>query len=285
MKLICINAGFYNTKIKTQDIEDVYESKTQLNDDAKNFIIVDDAKHEIGEGRRDINCKFDNNIHMLCTNYAILKHSKHFEAVNLMLALPMNVYLNREFREEYKNKFTDKAVSYFTDSGFKTVIVKDASVYMEGAAAMLLYRNQFPGVVGLIDIGGNTVNCAVFNNGKILLDTITTLDLGIIKLERMLIDELNIQQGLNVQNYEIKSFFKSHDEIVKKVVDKHIQEIHQRLLEKKWNLKSIPIIATGGGADDLRQYLPSHFAKVVVSREPVMDNVRGLWLAGSVIYK
>lgn len=285
MKLICVNAGFYNTKIKTNEREEIFESKIQINDDARQYILSDDICYEIGEGNHDISNKFDNDTHRLCTEYAILKHTKHFDSVNLMLALPMGVYLNKTFRKQYENSFNNKTLSYETDTGFKSVIIKKATVYMEGASAMLVHQQKFEGIVGLVDIGGNTINCAIFNNGKILLDTVTTLDLGMIKLYRSLIDEINIQKGLNVQNYEVCSFFKQDDVIVKKVVNTHIKTIKQRLLEKKWNLDSIPLIFTGGGADDLRLYLPKHFKQVFISQEPIMDNIRGLWKVGRVIYK
>jgi len=285
MKFLCVNAGYYNTKIKSMSGECIYESKIQVNDDASKYIIIDNVKYEIGEGKRDIGNKFDNDTHTYCTYYGIIKNSKHFDTVNLMLALPMNVYLNKGFRDEYKKKFENRTLSYVVDGEFKSVMVNSATVYMEGASAMLLYRQQFNDVVGLVDIGGNTVNCAIFKKGKILLDTITTLDLGMIKLERSLIDELNIQSGLNIQDYEIKSFLKSDEKVVEMIINKHIQSIYQRLLEKKWNLSHIPIIATGGGAEDLRQYLPKYFNKVYISENPVMDNVKGLWLAGQVIYR
>lgn len=285
MKTICINAGYYNTKVKTVNGEYIHESKMQINDDASKYIAINDKKHEIGEGGRDIAGKHENDVHMYCTYYNILKHSNHFDKVNLMLALPMSAYLNRAYKEEYSNSFTNQNLNYEVDGDFKSVSVNKATVYMEGAAAMLLHRNKFDDVVGLIDIGGNTINCAVFNKGRILLDTVTTLDLGVIKLERALIDELNIQKGLNLQSYEINSFMKSNDPIVKEVIGTHINEIKQRLLEKKWNIGHLPILATGGGADDLRDHLSNHFKQVYVSENPVMDNVRGLWIAGKVVYK
>lgn len=283
--LICINAGYYNTKVKTLNGEYIHESKIQKNDDAGRYIVIDNEKYEIGEGVRDIGNKDRNDVHMYCTLYNILKRAKHFDRVNLMLALPMSTYLNKNYREEYKNKFAGQSFNYAVDGEFKSVIVNDATVCMEGAAAMLLHRQQYQGAVGMIDIGGNTVNCAVFKDGKILLDTVTTLDLGMIKLERALIDELNIRKGLNVQSYEVETFIGSKDSVVVKVINKHLEEIRQRLLEKKWNVGHLPLVATGGGASDLRDYLPKYFGRVHTSDNPVLDNVRGLWLAGQVIYK
>lgn len=49
MKLICVNAGYYNTKVKTIEKETIFESKVQLNDDTTRHIIEDGEKYEVGE--------------------------------------------------------------------------------------------------------------------------------------------------------------------------------------------------------------------------------------------
>lgn len=51
MKLICVNAGYYNTKVKTIEKETIFESKVQLNDDTTRHIIEDGEKYEGGWGK------------------------------------------------------------------------------------------------------------------------------------------------------------------------------------------------------------------------------------------
>ncbi len=287
MKLICQNTGSYNRKTKTEVGEFIGETRVQLNPDARNYIIHDDEKYEIGSGSRDVQSRSQNATHLICTKYDILRHSNNHDVLNLMTTLPAKYYLNKEYREHYKS-LLKRGISAEINGRTKSVDIYDTEIYMEGAAAYLVYKKVLKDyIVGLIDIGGDTINGMVFANGKLQKETITTLDLGTIKIEREIIDTLNTKfSGWNVQDYELKNIFQDDElkGIVGSICNRYVDELRKRLLEKKWNLERSLIFATGGGSNLLEPYIKQNFKKVIISENGVFDNVRGLWIAGQVIY-
>lgn len=292
MKCICINAGFYNTKIKCSDVgEHVFPSRLQINPDASKYIEVDGVKYEVGEGQRDIRSKDTNLVNKLLTQYAILSNANR-EQVNIMLTLPASAYLNKEFRQRYREYIVgDGSILAKCNGDLKIATINRCNVYMEGAAAILPYLHQFmDSLVAVIDVGGNTVIGMIFDKGKILIESIVTFDTGMIKMERELIDGINVAKSCFMQPYELPHVIKNPwDDETKGVIDRimsnHMEMVIQGLLEKKWNMKHLTLFITGGGADVMAPYFKAYSKHVVVSKEPIFDNVKGLWMVGKEVYK
>lgn len=288
-KVMAINVGYYNCKIKNSSKECLIETRIQENDDAEKYIDIMGTRYEVGEGIRDLSFKTDSKVQDVVTKYAILSNCENGDIVTVVVALPMAVYLKKENREKYRNRILAIGnLSTLVGGKLKNVTIKEVIVYMEGAAAMLEHQKRYKGkAVGLIDIGGNTINCAIFRDGKIQKETITQLDLGMIKLERRIIDTLNSNHSLNIQDYEIKDVLTDvkFSTEVRKMQDSHIDLLKQRLLEKKWNVEFTELLATGGGSADLSQSLRDKFRNIFISDSPVYDNVRGMYLVGSALSK
>ena len=288
-KIIAINCGYYNLKVKTKDREYIIESRIQQNDDASNYIEIEGTRYEIGEGYRDLSIRTESEVQDILTKYAILDNSEEDTITDIVVALPMGVYLNSANREIYKQKI--KSIDRMTakvNGKLKTARIGEVTVYMEGAAAVLAHTKKFADkAVGLIDIGGNTINCAVFRNCKLQKDSITQLDLGMIMLERHIIDTLNTMYSLNIQDYEIRDILKhkKFEADIRKMQNIHVEKLRQKLIEKKWNVDLMDILATGGGSQDLASNLRSSFTNLIVSDTPIYDNVRGMYIAGEVISK
>lgn len=283
--LLALNCGFYNTKVKSSSGRYVHPTRVQENPDGTKRLVIDSTTYEIGSGLRDIGDKRTNNVHLICSKYNILKNATS-ENMSIITALPMNMYLNRECRENYRSGLLGRHTGN-VDGLNKSVYVAECTVFAEGAAAYLPYKSLFKDkAIGILDIGGNTINAMIYSYGELQKDTITTLDLGMIKLERAMIDILNVRKGWNVQEYELREIMKEEDtkNIIDKCVDEHIRAIRQKLLEKKWNLDRLTLFCTGGGSIQLKDYLEVNFKNIIVSSNGLYDNVDGLWMAGGVLY-
>lgn len=282
---LILNCGFYNTKGDGCNGRFIYPTKVQESEDGSKTLIINDLFYEIGVGARDISDKQLSTVHHVCTEYSILKHS-NMQEIDLVVALPFSLYLNREYRENYKKKLigTHRGM---VDGVKKEVYVRDCTVYAEGAAAYLPYKSVLKDKsVGVLDFGGNTINCMIYDRGNLLKDTISTLDLGMIKLERAIIDALNIKNGWNVQEYEVKDIIENGEckESIDRCINEHIQQVKQRLLEKKWNIDRLTLFATGGGSQQLKAHLERAFNNVIVSSNGIWDNLEGLKIVGDEIY-
>ena len=282
---LILNCGFYNTKVEGCNGRFIYPTKVQESEDGSKTLVINDLAYEIGVGARDISDKQLSIVHHVCTEYSILKHSNK-QQIDIVVALPFSLYLNREYRENYKKRLIG-AHSGIVDGEQKKVHVRDCTVFAEGAAAYLPYKSVLKDKsVGVLDFGGNTINCMIYDRGNLLKDTISTLDLGIIKLERAIIDTLNIKNGWNVQDYEVKDIIENSEckESVDKCINEHIRQIKQRLLEKKWNIDRLTIFATGGGSQQLRTHLEQMFNHAIISSNGLWDNLEGLKIVGGEIY-
>lgn len=282
---LILNCGFYNTKVEGCNGRFIFPTKVQESEDGSKTLIINNLFYEIGVGTRDISDKQLSIVHHVCTEYSILKHSNKQE-IDVVVALPFSLYLNREYRESYKKRLVG-AHSGIVDGEQKKVYVRDCTVFAEGAAAYLPYKASFnKEVIGVLDFGGNTINCMIYDRGSLLKDTISTLDLGMIKLERKIIDTLNIETGWNLQDYEVRDIIEYGEcrEIVDKCIREHINQVKQRLLEKKWNIDRLTIFATGGGSQQLGEYLKKEFRGVIVSQNGLWDNLNGLRIVGDEVY-
>lgn len=277
MGLLAINTGFYNTKIKAANVREMHETRAIVVTEGTNTLKIGNVMYEVGEGARDISGKANNNVSMVCTKYNVLRHGD--SNVTLGVALPMNLFLNKMYRNSYEISLTGTHQG-IVDGEQKIVNVERCICYAEGAAAYLKYKDILKGqLVGIIDIGGNTVNCMVYDHGKIIKSSITTLDLGMIKLERTIKDELNIQKGWNLQDYEIKDILSNNEceDVTGRIIKEHISKIKNELVEKQWNINRLTMFCTGGGSKTLKQNLEPEFNNAIVSEDAIYDNVDGLY--------
>lgn len=283
--ILALNAGFYNTKVKTASSREFHPTRVQISDNGIRTLILGDTCYEIGVGTRDINDKRFSKVHSLCTKYNLLKHATS-DQVQLVTSLPMSLYLNKTYRDDYRISLFGRH-SGIVDGVRREIVVTDHTVFAEGPAAYLCHKHELKDkVVGVIDIGGNTVIAMIYEYGNLLKETITTMDLGMIKLERAIMDEMNVRYNWNLQEYEVKEIMRANEyrDYVDKIIRGHVNKIKNNLLEKKWNLERIPVFGTGGGIAELKEYMVEGFKNLTVSSEPIFDTVDGLYLVGRELY-
>lgn len=291
LRFIKTNVGFYNSKtIMSDGTFSIYKTMTQQNNLATlNTIAIDDIKYQVGLGSRCIAEKNESQTHILCTYYNIFSNCDDGDSVVLMTLLPMKNYMNDDYIDVYKATFLhNPTITAVVDGKKKTVHILDVIVYMEGASAVNLYDETFEdNVIALLDIGGNTINAGVFENGELNTTTAHTLPLGTIKLERQIIHTVDKEMGWSLQTYEVPQLLKSDNMKVKKLVDEvcteFVNTIFNDLLEYNWNLYNLKIFCTGGGSKLLQKYLDNKFKNITFSKDPLFDNVKGLCLIEELI--
>lgn len=279
MGLLALNPGFYNTKVKTADVRAIHETRAAtIVTEGTNTLKIGKTVYEIGEGSRDISDKTTSEVSKICAKYNILKYGDTDTA--LAVALPMRFFLNKGYREGYEEIFKGTHVGMI-DGVQKVVNVTNVICYAEGAAVYLRYKKQFEDkIVGIIDIGGNDINGMIYDHGKIIKNSIVPLDLGMIKIERRIKDEINIHKTWNLQDYEIKEVMQDEEckDITGNVIKEHIAKVKNALTEKQWNIEKLPIFFTGGGSKVLSESLEQAFNHALISEDCLYDNVEGLYL-------
>lgn len=270
MAFVCINNGYANTKVKIGREEHIFKSATreaQLEYD--NSVDVNGKSLVVGEGEVDV----DLNKTSSETQIACIKHALKLSGLsqtNVVTAMPVNSYLNKQAREEYKQMF--KSIQG----------VNDVVVYMEGMAATLCdygwYKNK---LVCLLDIGGLTINAMLIDDCDLVPGTAFSMQLGTIILDNRIRKALEQNSLCNVPSYQIKYLTQSHEAM--DVLRDYVKEIKQNL--KKANYPTnIEYRLTGGGSLQYQVFLKAQF-NAYLSQDAIWENVRGLDIVGRMLYE
>ncbi len=272
MENICINNGYFATKVKTANKEFIFESKvTKALDKYEANLILDGYKYKVGVGSNDL--ELDKTVSFTqkaCISYAINKATRDNE-VRVMSALPINSYSNVTAREQYKEWIL--SLNH----------VKECEVYPEGAAATLCdlswYKNK---LVCLMDVGGLTINCMIFDNGNLVPGTAFSCQLGAIMLENRFRMALQQSELVNVPDYQLKYLIDNPQ--CQNVIDEYVTKIKHEL--KKMNYPTnIQYRFTGGGSIKYANVFRESFDNAYLIQDAIWENVRGLYLLSEVIWK
>lgn len=272
MENICINNGYFATKVKTTNKEFQFESKvTKALDKYDANLLLDGEMYSVGNGSNDLELnKTMSFTQKACITYAIEKSTTDKE-VCVMSALPINTYSNGEARQQYKEWLL----------GMDRV--KQCDVYPEGAAATLCdlswYKDK---LVCLMDVGGLTINIMIFDNGKLVPGTAFSCQLGAIMLENRLRMALQQSELVNVPDYQLKYLVDKPQ--YNKVIEEYVVEIKQELKKMSYPTE-IQYRFTGGGALKYSNILRTNFNNAYISENAVFENVRGLYLLSEVVWK
>lgn len=271
MAFVCINNGYANTKVKIGKEEHIFRSATRLSqlEYDSNIVEVNGNRLVVGEGEVDV----DLNKTSSETQIACIKHALQLSGLretNVITAMPVNSYLNKQAREEYKKMF----------KGIQGV--KEVVVYMEGVAATLCdygwYKHK---LVCLLDIGGLTINAMLLDDGELVPNTAFSMQLGTIILDNRIRKALEQNSLCNVPSYQIKYLANSSEAM--NVLRDYVKEIKQSL--KKANYPTdVQFRLTGGGSLQYHVFLKGQF-NAYLSQDAIWENVRGLDVVGRMIYE
>ena len=271
MENICINNGYFATKVKTAGKEFMFESKvTKALDKYEANLTLDNEMYRVGVGSNDLELdKTMSFTQKACIKYAIQKATVDRE-VRIMSALPINTYSNKQARDNYKEWL------------LSLDRVEQCEVYPEGAAATLSDLSWYNDkLVCLMDVGGLTINAMIFDNGKLVPGTAFSCQLGSIILEnriRMVLQQNNL---VNIPDYQIKYLL--NDNGVNKVLEEYMEEI--RLEIRKMNYPTrLDFRFTGGGSLKFKNIFEKYF-NAFISNDAVWENVRGLYLLSQVVWR
>ncbi len=272
MAIISINNGYWGTKVKTDQKEFMFESKIQqtLDEYETNVITLNNTQIVVGKGTHDIELnKTSSDVQRACVIMALKKGGIQYAKV--MSALPVNTYINKSARGEYREWLL----------GIEGI--RETKVYMEGAAAVLADLNWYKGkLIALMDIGGLTINCMIFEDGKLVNNTATSLNLGTIILENRIKTALQQSSLVNVPDYQIKYLIQQDNHIIRTVVNQYVEEIKQELKKLEYPT-NIQFRCTGGGAIRFYDVFKKCF-NAYIHQDSIWENVRGLHLMGQVVW-
>jgi hypothetical protein len=168
----------------------------------------------------------------------------------------------------------------------KKIEIDIVKVYPETIMAYQANKNRFKGRnVIVIDVGGLTTIIAQIRGGSFTKDDIATIRKGMYNLDFKVSQYLNAEHTeLNCDVDDIQYFRNCNDNVMndERIVDiyrEHIDEIIEIMDFKgfNYNSDSYEVLITGGGGLVLYEFIRKFFMpKVILSNDPIMDNLNGL---------
>ncbi len=289
MEICAIDNGYFSTKVKSKDQIFKFRSKIQkfkgeLNADT---FEIENVQYTIGTGNDSIEIKKNNDkVHKLCTLAGLSKLTDGVGEFKTMVALPMAHYLNRDFREQFKNYLSNPSITHICHQNKKKVIIiREMQVFMQGAAALYAYNpNQYKNLIAVVDIGGLTTNGCIFENLKPIPESMFTINTGMLVLYNKIKATLNQKKSLNIQDYEIPYLIKQKENIPREIISKHVQTIIREMRIHNWSVETLPMLGIGGGIIELEDTLKEYLPNLQISYNPLYDNVLGLYNIGKVVF-
>jgi hypothetical protein len=285
--LMCVDNGFKYTKVATASGTYRFASRIQKATALdKNVITYGIIDYQVGSGSDDLQAdKTSSLISKLCLLRALAEQDA--DDFDLILDLPIGHYYNEDFRERFGENM-GKSEEILYNGKKRNIRIRSAKVFPQGLAALYAgdindYKDK---AIGILDIGGLTIDGCVIDNLKPLKETIFSANFGTIILENRIKTALNSAFLLNVQDYEVPYLIHSGiDEIPesKAVIDAAVHEyfaaLKREMIAKNWSIDTLEIVGTGGGSALLRDYLELHF-HYTQTENPICGNVLGLYRIG-----
>ncbi|MFT9495873.1 hypothetical protein [Anaerosolibacter sp.] len=295
---VAIDNGYFDTKVKNQETIRKFKSKIEKatgNIMEKNVLEYFGERYLIGHGKDDIsNDKTRGLTHKLCTLKALADITDTVEEFNIALDLPLIHYKNKAFRDDFERYMTDPAVNVVTQNGKqKKIIIRNCIIAPQGIAALYAYdaRQYKNKVIGVLDIGGLTIDGCIVENLTPIKESAFTINAGTIIFENKVKTAFNEEFFLNVQDYEVPYLIENGVPgreiesriLIEKLYDEHFEEVIREMRAKNWSIETVPILGIGGGTLRFEGVFNRYLPTLKPSESPVYDNVLGLYNIGRMI--
>lgn len=171
--------------------------------------------------------------------------------------------------------------------------VDDVKVYAQGAGA--LYSEQVPGGAIVVDIGGRTVNIALFEvvNERRSLAKSATLYCGMLPLLSKAVEAANRELGLDFSLQDGESVLKNELVVdgehrvltfLTPMKEEHFSELFS-LLALNFPVRTTPIYVCGGGSYVMGSMLKAKYKNTVIMPDGQFSNAIGYRNIGYRLFK
>lgn len=224
--------------------------------------------------------------HKVCIYSAIAQLVPNGSVVNLVIGIPVLLFLDEETRSEYVSFMSQPADQEWTE-----IVVKGEPHYFKINQVKALpessgyifsnYKDCLDDLVGVVDIGGLNINGCVYSRLNPVHQTCFTINKGGHHLRSDIRQKLIQQLRRDIQDYQMDNILgkpkKSEAPIIKEVIGNYINLILTEMRAKNWDISEdgIPVVLTGGTSQIIGKYADEFFPVLTLSQTPVWDNVTG----------
>ncbi|MTI67438.1 MAG: ParM/StbA family protein [Firmicutes bacterium] len=270
-----------------------YENEIDLNND-NTVVDLFNNKYIVGNTGNyatDLMKAKHNNTKILVYTAIAESFKEDYIKTKVILGLPIGLYSRN--KEQMKKLFIkdpkDKELVEITVNNEKKYILIDQVEVFPEAAGAFYTQDEKNGLV--IDIGGLSVDIALFKKGK--LSKYSTYSMGTMKLFSKIANSLNSEYDLSLTEWDIRDVLKDGLYIYGKRVDlniegeilAHVRQIVERL-KLEYDLKMINnVFFTGGGSMMCFDYFKKYIPQGKLMDKSQFNNVKGFEKIGQALFK
>lgn len=290
-KVVVRNTDGSNRKSKMLTRVSPYSELTQINKAAGadlHVVEYQGKKYSVGDpsGKTsDSNSKMDET-HKIMTLTAIAMAVGNGDSVKVAIGCPLSVYVDKDAREEYLNYILPTGkVEISVDGQNKSFYIAFKVCFAESLGALFMYQDRFEGsITGIVDIGGLNINCAYFNNKKLIVDSCFTDKYGKLHMARRLRSTLNQKFDAQFAEWEIErimenGYVENEEEtsaaIIQKEFSKNLDEIEEACKNNGWNMRYCKLIFIGGTSQLLKQQIMDRYKNAFIPDDSGFVNAEG----------
>lgn len=284
-----IDCGYWRTKFKWSggglSFRNLVErSEDKLNKSDTYAVKFNGQNYLVGDGASGWNIELDktnNELHKVTVYTCLgLINNGVPESYDIVVNYPLGLY-NKENKKKFED-FLKGDFEHIEINGVKKSIrIRQCIVFPQ--TVPIIYLKKYEGIVGLIDIGGLTVQGCIVKNMNLVKESIFIENKGCIIIFNEIKKLLNKKYGMNIQDYMIEDIVRNRmldKELIEEYLQEYVFNLKQIMKKNGWNIEFLNIIFTGGGSLILKDYIEG-IGKL--SDDPVMDNINGLWEVGKIV--
>lgn len=281
---VAVDIGNRNIKLayKKGDtvVFDIFESRftSEEQQDYSNaeVIEINDTKYCIEQGTYDFEFNKTQKDYLPLLLCAIARATRE-EDVELMIGAPAEHVIG--LRNDFKDQLNGKIFDFKYKGEDRKVRINKLGVIAEGFATYFAIPKAIRntgGNMGIIDIGGRTVNVATFINGK--QDKVCTLNTGLLDIKNNMLKELK-KQGKDYDINTVENLIKNDRlNINEKDKNDFIAKVKNDIKIDKIDIDLYDWFLTGGGAIDIGdKILNDNFGKNCIIKDAIFTNVYGYY--------
>lgn len=310
-----VNRFSIDTKI-IETVEEVSHSRASF------AVRLNDKTYLVGDQSAEYNAVTSKaqDVHKYATYLAVSRMVEDGDEVVLVVGCPINLYLNKEKREDYVRfmlnlpenhtatgeelKTTQSDIELAVNGSPFNFRINRLLVVPETAGYLVKHEEKFLGRdVAIVDIGGLNVNGAVYQtisnyDGTEEVELLQMVDSSVFTLEdgcnifaNKLQDILNkaYDAGINsmqMQRIIQQGYIRNDKEGSAKLISMHkrnfFEAIKQRMQGRKWSTKTLDFVFVGGGSLLFKEdiLIDKDFSEAIISETAQWDNVEGFAIVG-----
>lgn len=291
-----IGADLGNFGVKTSERVSFLSKVSELeNFTDDNEVLYEGNKVYVGEGEfcTDWNKSMkDTTLPLLFTALARSSRESIFQVV---LGLPIQQYKqNKDILKKLIEDNRGKTVSI--NGSVRDIIISDIEVAPEGASAYLNLSNQNKQIIGnkqtiIVDIGGRTTDVCLFKNNKI--QGFKTIPVGMMNVYTDVVADVNsrftesfkLEEGENILKEGLFLYGDQQDmRFIKPILQTHFNSIYKEL-QLNFELAKGYVLLTGGGSFTFRKAFQNRLKNLIISNDPLYDNVMGFKKVGEQLWQ